>query len=123
MPAKILLTASGLLYLALALYCVIAPQKASETVHLERIGVGGKSEFMVIYGGLELAMAVLFLLPWTGLLSDKQGLYVFLVIHAILVLFRTISIFAFGALPASTTKLAIGEWVLLIAGLLVLWLA
>lgn len=121
MIAKLYLTAGGLLYLGLAIYCMVVPQKASETVHLERIGAGGASEFLVIYGGLELALAAIFLLPWTGLLNDRQTLYVFLIVHALLVVMRTISFIAFGPLPSSTAKLALGEWVMLIGGLLVLW--
>lgn len=123
MITKLFLTAGGLLYLGLAVYCVLSPQKASEAVHLERVGAGGKSEFLVIYGGLELAMAAIFLLPWTGLINERQTLYIFLIVHAILVVFRTVSYFLYGPLPSSTQKLAIGEWVLLIGGLLVLWLA
>lgn len=122
MIAKLFLTAGGLLYLVLAIYCIAAPQKASETVHLERVGAGGASEFLVIYGGLELALAAIFMLPWTGLLSDRQTLYVFLIVHVLLVALRTISFFTLGPLPSSTTKLAVGEWVLLVGGLLVLWL-
>ncbi len=123
MTTKLLLTAGGLLYLGLAIYCVVAPQQASEAVHLDRLGPGGKSEFLVIYGGLELALAAIFLLPWTGLISDRQALVIFLIVHAILVVFRTASFIAFGQLPGSTQKLAIGEWVMFLGGLLVLWLA
>lgn len=123
MLIRLYLTAAALLYLWLAIYCTFAPQRASEIVHLERQGPGGYSEFLVIYGGLELAMALLFLLPWTNLLGDRQGLWVFVIIHAVLVIFRTASFFLFGPLPSSTQQLAIGEWVLLIGGLLLLWLA
>lgn len=122
MISRIYLTAAALMYIGLAIYCSVAPQKASETVHLDRIGVGGKSEFLVIYGGLELAMAAIFLLPYTKLLSDRQSLWILVLIHAILVIFRTASIALYGMPPASTQKLAIGEWVVLISGILVLWL-
>lgn len=123
MIPRIYLTAAALMYVGLAIYCSVAPQKASDTVHLERIGAGGKSEFLVIYGGLELAMAAIFLLPYTKLLSDRQALWILILIHAILVAFRTASILIYGMPPASTQKLAIGEWVVLLSALLVLWLA
>lgn len=112
MVTKLFLSAGGLLYLGLAIYCMAAPEKASRTVHLEPQGPGGQSEFLVVYGGLELALAVVFLLPWTGVLPGRQALVVFLVVHAM-----------YGPLPSSTQELAIGEWVLLLSGLLVLWLS
>lgn len=121
-PARIFLLLAGLLYLALAVYCTVRPQAAAETVHLAPEGAGGQSEFLVIYGGLELAMAVLFILPVFGLYPQRPALITFLVIHGLLVSFRTVSFFLYGPLPSSTTKLAIGEWVLFIGGLLLLWL-
>lgn len=122
MTTKVFLLVAGLLYGALAVYCVARPQVAADTVHLAREGAGGKSEFLVIYGGLELALAVLFVLPILGQYPARPALISFLVIHILLVAFRTASFLAFGPLPGSTVNLAIGEWVLLIAGLLVLWL-
>ena len=77
----------------------------------------------MIYGGLELALAVLFVLPILGKFPERPALVSFLVIHCLLVVFRTASFFLYGPLPTSTTRLAIGEWALLLGGLLVLWLA
>jgi len=122
MPTKVFLLMAGMLYAALSLYCTARPQAAADTVHLAREGAGGKSEFLVIYGGLELALAVLFVLPILGRFPARPALIAFLVIHTLLVVFRTASFVAYGPLPGSTTNLAVGEWILLLGGLLVLWL-
>lgn len=122
MATKIFLLVAGLLYAGLAVYCTLRPQQAADTVHLTRDGAGGRSEFLVIYGGLELALGVLFILPILGRYPTRPALIAFLIVHGLLVVFRTASILLYGPLPSSTTKLAIGEWVLLIGGLLVLWL-
>jgi hypothetical protein len=63
--SRAILLLFGALYLALGAWCLLAPSTTSRKVGLELIGATGRSEFLVVYGGLELAMGAFFL--WCGL--------------------------------------------------------
>lgn len=117
MAAKIFLTLVGLIYLALALWCSFDPKTTSEKVGFQLQGGSGQSEFVTIYGGLEFAMAAILILPllwddWT-----RFALVSCLIMHASLVAFRTIAYFRFEEIGAFTHRLAIGEWVILLASI------
>lgn len=113
--ARIFLTVVGLLYLYLAAWCSIDPAETSKLVGFTLQPGSGQSEFLVIYGGLELAMAILFLRPAIQASSTRSSLLACLVIHACLVAFRSVSLFLYDDISAMTHKLAIGEWILFLA--------
>ena len=122
MMARIFLAVVGLLYLGLAVWCSLAPATTSEKVGFELKPGSGQSEFLVIYGGLELGLALLFLLPLVRPEFLTGSLVACVLIHACLVLFRTISLFLYRDLEPITWKLAIGEWVILaLAALCLAW--
>ena len=123
MIARIYLTVIGILYLYLSVWCSVDPATTSQKVGFERIGGSGKSEFLVIYGGLELAMALMFLLPWINKAYLESSLLFCVVIHVCLVLFRTASYFLYSDISGLTHKLAIGEWVILLSALAVWFFA
>ncbi len=121
MVAKVCLALIGILYIGLAIFCTIAPQTASEKVGFKLDGGTGQSEFLVIYGGLELAMGLIFLLPLVKSDTLDFSLTACLLIHVCLVIFRSISFFAFSEISGTTVRLAIGEWVILIVTGLAIW--
>lgn len=115
---KIFVVLLGLLYLALAMWCSFAPETTSDKVGLQLKGGSGQSEFLTVYGGLEFGLAMVFLLP---LLVDKAtafSLVASILIHASLVIFRTIGFVAFSGIESKTVKVAVGEWVILGLGIL-----
>ena len=122
MAAKIFLAITGALYLILAAWCSIAPATTSDKVGFELKPGSGQSEFLVIYGGLEVAMAIIFLLPFFRAEYLHSSLLACVVIHACLVAFRTVSFFLYRDIPSLTIKLAIGEWVILIIAVVCLLL-
>ena len=61
--ARIFLAAVGVAYLVLSAWCSVAPETTSQTVGFDLHPGTGQSEYLVIYGGLEAALAVIFLLP------------------------------------------------------------
>ena len=64
----------GALYAGLAAWCAVAPASTSKTVGFELQGGSGRSEFLTVYCGLELGMALVFLLRvWAGFLSPDTG--------------------------------------------------
>lgn len=117
MYSKIYLAVVGLLYLVLAIWCSAAPATTSQKVGFELQPGSGQSEYLVIYGGLELGLCLLFLLP----LYDKSylgsSLLACIIIHACLVAFRTISLFVYSDLKPFTYNLAIAEWIILLLAL------
>ncbi len=113
----------GLLYVFLSLYCTFLPKRAAEIVHLAPRGPGGQSEFMTVYGGLEMGMALIFLAPWLNPAYTKSSLLACLMIHGCLVLFRLGSFTLHPQAFAATQSLAIGEIVILVLTLLLWWRA
>lgn len=114
MIAKLFLGLVSLLYLALSIWCTVAPATTSAKVGFERVGGSGRSEFLVIYGGLELAMALLFAAPLVDASFLRFSLWSCLVIHACLVAYRTAGYFVFSDIAPMTHRLAAGEWVILL---------
>jgi hypothetical protein len=81
----------------------------------------GQSEFIVVYGGLELGLAGILLLP---LIRPKQldsSLLACLIVHACLVLFRSASFFLYSGIQPMTYRLAIGEWIIFLVSAWLVW--
>ena len=121
MLPRIFLAAVGLLYAGLAIYCVVAPSRAADTVGLEMKGGSGRSEFLTVYGGLEMGMALFFLFAAWRPEHARSGVLACLVIHLCLVAFRSASFAMFDGITTSTYKLAVGEWVIFLASIAVWW--
>ncbi len=122
MISKIFLALVGLLYLALAAWCSLSPAVTSQKVGFELKPGSGQSEFLVVYGGLELGLALFFLLPLVRSEFLTASLLCCLVVHACLVLFRTASFFLYHGLSPMTYQLAVGEWIILILAAICMFL-
>ena len=114
---KAYLTIVGLIYLGLSLWCSFAPQHTSAVVGLDLRPGAGDSEFLTVYGGLEMGLALLLLAPLCWPDSLKYSLWACVVVHVCIVLFRSIGFLVYGFVPGMTLRLAIGEWVILLIGL------
>ena len=121
MLIKIYLTVVGLIYAALAVWCAVDPETTSQKVGFSLSGGSGQSEFLTVYGGLEFGMALMFLSPWFKDEFTLPMLWACLLVHASLVLFRTAGFLLFTNLEGMTYRLAIGEWVIFLLALIVLW--
>lgn len=121
MIQRLFLAVVGLLYAGLAAWCAVAPATTSETVGLELKGGSGRSEFLTVYGGLELGLALVFLLPAVLNRHTREAVLACLIIHACLVATRSVSFVLFEGISTSTYKLAAGEWVIFLASLAAWW--
>jgi len=121
MVARIFLTLTGLMYVGLALYCTIFPEQASETVHLEMNGPGGRSELTTVYGGLILGMALVCLLPLLRPTYTKTSLLACLLLHTGMASFRVLSLVAYPGALQQIWPLA-GEEILFFLLSLGVWL-
>jgi hypothetical protein len=120
LPAKFFLTFVGLVYLALAIWCTFDSETTSQKVGFALNGGSGQSEFVTVYGGLEFALALVLLMPWVWNESTRFALVSCTLVHASLVIFRTFAYFRFEGIEPFTHRLAIGEWVILLASIAML---
>lgn len=111
----------GIMYLFLGLWCAVSPDKTSGVVGFELVGGSGKSEFLTVYGGLEIGMAMIFLLPILHQRFLEYSLLSCLLLHANLVLFRGLSFLYYSEIGSGTYKLAIGEWLIFLVSLSLYW--
>ncbi len=121
MIAKIYIVIVAMTYLGLAIWCTISPDVTSEKVGFELKGGTGQSEFMTVYGGLEFGLALVLLATLVKPEFAVFGVFASVLVHGSLVLFRTISFFMYSNIGSMTYKLAIGEWVIFLLGLVILF--
>jgi len=121
--AKIFLMFCGLLYAGLAIWCSVSPSVTSKKVGFEIQQGSGQSEFFTVYGGLEMGLACIFLMPLIRSDLLFGSLLACTLIHFCLVLFRSISFLLFSDISSMTYKLAVGEWVIFVVGLICLLLS
>jgi len=119
---RIYLAIIGVLYLLLAVWCSVQPERTSDSVGYTLRPGSGQSEFLTVYGGLEFALAAIFLLPLVRPEATPHVLIVCLIVHASLALFRTVSLVIYSGISQNTYAFGVVEWVLLIATLAVWWL-
>lgn len=119
--AKYYLALVGLMYLGLGIWCAVAPRHTSQAVGFSLAPGKGQSEFLTVYGGLEVGLGLIFLL---ALIKPEQVgilLLACLILHAALVVFRSAGFVLYSGFPRVTYILAGGEWLLLICTALLYW--
>lgn len=121
--ARFLLALIGGIYLLLALWCSLAPGATSRSVGFTLQGGSGHSEFLVVYGGLELALGLIFLWPLWQKAVTHYALTVCVIVHGCLVLFRCVGFLLFAGIGSTTYSLATGEWLIFLISLGVLLLS
>jgi len=99
---RIFLGLTGLLYLVFSLWCVVRDTQTARAVGFEFANNSGRSEYMTVYGGLQLGLALLYLwAAWQGVYL-REGLALAAVTHGTIVLFRAASLFMFSGLQPMT---------------------
>ncbi|MCC9607828.1 DUF4345 family protein [Blastopirellula sp. JC732] len=120
--ARVFLALVGCLYVGLGIWCAVAPQKTSAVVGFTLQPGSGQSEFLTVYGGLEVGLGLLFLWPLYRSGDFEFPLAACLMVHACLVLFRTIGFFSFSGMSSTTYNVAAAEWVIfLTSAVLFFW--
>lgn len=114
---RFFLTLIGIIYVLLAIWCAVAPDATSQAVGFIVKPGSGQSEFLTVYGGLELALGIVFLWPLYQKEVTRFSLYVCMIVHGCLVLFRTIGFFVFTGFESTTYSLAGGEWLIFLMSL------
>jgi len=122
MIAKTYLVATALIYAALAIWCSLQPNTTSTKVGFSLQGDTGSSEFLTVYGGLEMGLALVLIACVLRPEFTLAGVVACVLIHGSLVVFRTISLFLYPGVESLTWRLAMGEWVIFLAGIAILWM-
>ncbi len=111
---------NAVLYALLAAWCTLFPAATASAVGFQTLTKSGQSEYLVIYGGLQLGMAFLFAyFAWTA--QPRNGLVLGLAFYFPIVVYRAFTLAKLWPVEPTTLILAVLEWALLIAGA-VLWL-
>lgn len=109
---RIFLAIVGVAYLVLSAWCSLATAQTSHAVGFTLQPGSGQSEYLTVYGGLQLALGLTFLWPLYRPSEVAFPLFLCLLIHGSLVTFRTASFILYTGIPATTYALAATEWLI-----------
>lgn len=115
---KAFLIFNGVLYIALALWCTILPTQTSQAIGFGLPNNSARSEYIVVYGGLELAMGAFFLLCAFRPGMIGAGLWFALLTYGCLMIFRwgtiltlkDLSAFIYTMVAVETAMTAVSAW-------------
>lgn len=120
---RVFLTVVGGTYVALGAWCLARPEQTARSLGFELLPGAGVSEYMVVYGGLELALGLLFLQPLLRPERLPAMLEACFLIHLCLVVVRSWTLLTIPGIASFTKSLAMGEWLILILSAACLWSA
>jgi hypothetical protein len=114
---KAYLLVNAALYAIFALWCSLKATDTANNLGYVGLNNSGRSEYLVIYGGLQAGLAIMFFLMARDVSFHKLGMLVSIGIYAPIVLYRLATIWKFS--PVSTLTMSVGalETTLLIAAL------
>lgn len=119
--ARIFLALVGAAYLALAAWCALMPNSTSNSVGFTLQAGAGQSEFLTVYGGLQVAIGLAFLWPLYRPSDVTPSLFLCLLIHGCLVAFRSVSFALYSGFSATTITLAATEWMIFVGTAVLSW--
>ena len=109
---------AGYLYLNAALYLVfgvwmtLSPWKTAASVGYQELSAGGRSEYLTIYGGLQIGLAAFFALAATVTEFHNAGILFALCLYVPLVFYRAITLVKYWPVRSKTVALAALEFLL-----------
>ena len=112
---------NAVLYALSAAWCSLRWAATSRSLGYLALDAGGRSEYLTVYGGLQLGLALCF--AWTALRPElhRTGLLLALALYLPIVLFRLSTVI--GGWPVPRTTLAVaGLELVLLATAALLWL-
>jgi hypothetical protein len=107
------------LYALFAVWCTVNASGTSRSLGFEKLADRGHSEYLVIYGGLQLGLAFMFTLLARNPALHRTGILIALCLYAPIVLYRSITVARYWPLPALTLGTGCLELLLLLAAILI----
>ena len=108
------------LYLLFAVWCTVASDSTSTNLGYRVLSAGGRSEYLVIYGGLQVGLALMFWLLARDSQYQRLGILISAAIYVPIVLYRVITVAKNWPVPALTLGTGILEATLMVAALVLL---
>ena len=108
------------LYLLFAAWCTFSPWKTSLNLGYQALSSSGRSEYLVIYGGLQLGLAALFAYTAMNPQLQRHGVLIALFFYVPIVAYRVFTVLRFWPVRSTTLYVGALELLLLVAGIL-LW--
>jgi hypothetical protein len=110
----IYLYVNAALYALFAVWITLSPAKTAANQGYALIANGGRSEYLVVYGGLQVGLALFF--AWTAQSQGLQraGLVFALLLYAPIVVYRMITVARFWPVASTTLAVAALEILLLV---------
>ncbi|MGD9688315.1 MAG: DUF4345 family protein [Phycisphaerales bacterium] len=103
---------NAVMYVVFAIVCAIWPEKTANFVGFAFKSGSGRSEYVAVYGGLEMAMGLFFLVAGVSEKWQHAGLLFAVLLYACLVLFRAPTLVLVSGIERQTFILAAAELVL-----------
>lgn len=119
---KCYLITTGIIYISLGLWCAVLPQSTAAAVGFKLQPGQGQSEFFTVYGGLEVGIGLMLLIPILGKGNMRTVLLACVLLHAGLVGFRTLSFMLYAQFVTTTYILATVEWLIFVSSTILLYL-
>lgn len=117
--AALFLYANAALYLLFAAWCTVGMSRTAPAMGFTALTHGGRSEYLTIYGGLQVGLAIAFWMLARNANWHGPGILFAIALYAPIVLFRLISMARFWPVETVTLCTAVLEVVLLA---IALWL-
>ncbi len=111
---KTYLYLNAILYVLFAAWCSFAPSSTSNSIGFLTLSSGGKSEYLVVYGGLQWGLAIAFWLLARDAEYLKIGMLLSIALYAPIVVYRIITVARFWPVPNLTMATGALEIALLI---------
>ncbi len=118
--SKVFLSVVGVSYLLLAGWCMWQPARTADSLGYDLRPGSGQSEYFTVYGGLQLGLGLVFLLPLLRPESLTFSLTACVIVHGSLIAVRAISLVVYSGVSGLTWGFAGLELVLFLLSL-ALW--
>lgn len=118
---KFYLWLNAALYFVFAVWCTVKPTGTSTSLGYLELNSSGRSEYLVIYGGLQLGLALMF--GWLAMHREFHvvGVLLGLLFYTPLIAYRVVTVFQNWPVGGLTIATAALEFALWFAALLLWW--
>ncbi len=95
------------LYVVFAVWCTIAARTTATNLGFESLTNSGRSEFLVVYGGLQLGLGLAFAYFANQAALHRTGMLFALAVYGPIVAYRAVTVITFR--PVQPTTIAVGS--------------
>lgn len=116
------LYANAFIYVVFAIWMTLSPWRTAAAVGYEVLSRSGRSEFLVVYGGLQLGLAAFFAMMAASPQTQRVGVLFAVCLYAPIVAYRIITVVRFWPVGMTTLWTGALEVTLLVVAIVLLLL-